>query len=174
MSPIEVLCGKLREARRASGMKQSDLARHLDISQAAVSQYERGNTKAVARDTLRRASEILGVEAPTHDPGLPSEGDGLKFCEHADCLANVVYEGRRGAIVRPRMTRAPREEPTYCHECGDMLMDHCRNDDCGSPVCEGSYCGDCGSPYVPYEPVASSLDRTDVLARTTLRIVRPA
>ncbi|MFG0320532.1 MAG: helix-turn-helix domain-containing protein [Planctomycetota bacterium JB042] len=174
MSPIETLCRKLREARRASGMKQSELARHLDISQAAVSQYERGNSKAVARDTLLRACQILDVESGLAESGEPLEGEGLKFCEHADCLANVTYPGRSGPIVRPRMTRAGLEEATYCPECGDLLMDHCRNDDCGRPVAEGSFCTDCGTPYVPFAPAAEGLDRDEVLERTRLRIVRPA
>lgn len=174
MSSIETLCRKLREARQASGMKQSELARHLDISQAAVSQYERGNVRAVARDTLLRACEILDVDSGLSDPAAPAEGEGLKFCEHADCLANVAYPGRSGTIVRPRMTRAATSDPTYCPECGDLLMDHCRNDDCGRPVREGSFCTDCGTPYVPFAPAADAFDHGDVLERTRLRIVRPA
>ena len=175
--PIDPLARRLREARLAAGWKQSELAARLEISQAAVSQYERGNTRAVGRETLARACELLGVDAPAASPAPPSADapETLKFCEHADCISNVPYEGRRGAIVRPRMTSAPVGEPTFCPECGEILMDHCRDEACGARVREGSFCMDCGLPYVKVERIqAPSVDRDAVLERTSLRVVRSA
>lgn len=51
---------KIREARKAHGIKQGEFARMLGISQGAVSQWEKGRTLP-GRDKLIRISEILKI-----------------------------------------------------------------------------------------------------------------
>ncbi|MFH0945804.1 MAG: helix-turn-helix domain-containing protein [Planctomycetota bacterium] len=147
MKSIDKLAEELRQARRAASMKQTDLARQLDVSQAAVSQFERGNASALSFPKIQLAAAILGVELNGPAEAAPT-GQILKYCEHPDCLANVTFQGHHRLIVRPRLSRAPAESPTFCPECGELLMDHCPNEECGRPVQEGSFCTDCGTAYV--------------------------
>ncbi len=175
MKDIASLCDALRDARRGKGLKQSELAAQLDMSQAAISQLERGNTSAVSFETIQRVARALGVEVPAPEPD-EDDAVALKYCEHPDCLANVAYGGggaHRGPIVRPRMTRAAKDETTWCGECGGILMDHCRNEECGRPVAEGSFCMGCGTAYVrPGQENAGHAERERVLRLTRPRAVR--
>lgn len=152
MKSIESLAVEMRLARLGRALKQADLARQLAVSQAAISQFERGNTTALSFAKIRQAAEILGVDLDAGEAATPPPHQPLlKFCERPDCLANVRYDGPRRTIVRPRLTFAPAGETTHCAECGDLLLDHCPNDDCGRPVGEGSFCTACGTPYVPLD-----------------------
>lgn len=54
----EVLGRRIRSARRALKLKQSDLARHLDIPRTAVVQIEKGN-RGVSTLELSQLAEIL-------------------------------------------------------------------------------------------------------------------
>lgn len=179
MNDPKALCGLIRHARRAASLKQSDLARLLAVSQAAVSQYERGNTSALSFAKIQQAAEALGVDLK-EQLGLSPDGEVLKYCEHPHCLANVTFQGHQRLIVRPRLTRANAGTPTYCPECGDLLMDHCPNEECARPVQEGSFCTACGQAYIdcgyapgrpaPVEPaplLKSDLDR--ILRHTQIR-----
>lgn len=147
MKSIDRLSEELRQARRLASMKQVDLARQLSVSQAAVSQFERGNSSALSFPKIQMAAAILGVELTEPTDAAPS-GEILKYCEHPHCLANVTFQGHQRLIVRPRLSRAPAESTTFCPECGEMLMDHCPNEECSRPVQEGSFCTDCGTAYV--------------------------
>lgn len=51
---------RLRDARKAAGyVRQADLAKELDVSQSAVSKWERGHLPTVS--DLRRVARLLGV-----------------------------------------------------------------------------------------------------------------
>lgn len=147
MKSTETLCAEIRLARTNAGLKQADLARQLGVSQAAVSQFERGNTTALSFARIRQAAEIVSVELE-EDRREAGREQVLKFCEQSDCLANHSYQGPRRSIVRPLMVEASAAEATFCGECGDLLLDHCPNDECGRPINEGSFCRACGSAYV--------------------------
>lgn len=176
MKSIDIVAREIRQARIERRWRQADLARRLGISQAAISQFERGNTRALSQDTVHRAAEILGVKLLARTE-VPIDGTLLKYCEHPHCMANVPYQGPRGSVVRPRMTRAPVDETTYCPDCGDLLMDQCRNEDCGLPASEGSFCSGCGSSYVNQDGAGEDHETTErdrVFDRTRPRIVRTA
>ena len=170
MNDMDALCGMIRHARRAASLKQSDLARMLSVSQAAVSQYERGNAKALSFAKIQQAAEALGVEL-MEQPGLSGDGELLKYCEHPHCLANVTFQGHQRLIVRPRLTRASAATPTFCPECGDLLMDHCPNEDCGRPVQEGSFCTACGGAYIDarFAPERPAPSESTTLSKSDLR-----
>lgn len=55
----------LREARRRSGLSQSDLAARCGTSQATISAYESGR-KTPSSETLLRLVEELGFELALH------------------------------------------------------------------------------------------------------------
>lgn len=140
---------RLRRLRRHLGWTQQELARRLGVSQAAVSQFERGQERALSREKSDLAFELLGSAPGEDGPSAGGEG-GLvaKFCEHPDCPSNRLVEGPRGIAVRPAIRWAAADRLTYCPECGEILMDRCPNEECGSPVREGAFCMDCGSAFV--------------------------
>jgi transcriptional regulator with XRE-family HTH domain len=51
----------LREARRAHGWTQEQLARRSDVTMNTISRLERGERGQAERDTLRRLARALGV-----------------------------------------------------------------------------------------------------------------
>lgn len=51
---------KIRDARKAHGIKQGEFARMLGVTNGAVSQWEKGKTLP-GRDKLIRISEILDI-----------------------------------------------------------------------------------------------------------------
>ncbi|MBI4880657.1 MAG: helix-turn-helix domain-containing protein [Planctomycetes bacterium] len=148
MATSESLPWKLRQARLERSIKQVELARQLGVSQAAVSQFERGNTSALSFAKIKDAARVLGLDL-LREREAAVESRALMYCERADCLANVAYTRGGKTIVRPRMTLAAAGMASYCCECGELLLDHCPNEDCAQPVSEGSFCAACGTAYVP-------------------------
>lgn len=64
-SPIMSEFGeRLKQARIKAGMNQQELARALEVTQAAISQFEQGKRKATPA-TITRMAEILGVDRQT-------------------------------------------------------------------------------------------------------------
>lgn len=53
---------KIREARKAKGFTQEDLAKLLDVSRVVVSDYETGKQN-LTLDTIDRVANALGIEA---------------------------------------------------------------------------------------------------------------
>lgn len=51
---------KIRIFREKAGLSQRELASAINISQAAISQWESGETQPTL-DNLRKAADILGV-----------------------------------------------------------------------------------------------------------------
>ncbi len=147
MPTAESLPWKLRQARLERSIKQTELAQQLGVSQAAVSQFERGNTSALSFAKIKDAARVLGLDL-LREREEAADARALMFCEHADCLANVAYSRGSKTIVRPRMTLAAAGVASHCCECGELLLDHCPNEDCAQPVAEGSFCPACGTAYV--------------------------
>lgn len=146
--PADSLSARLREARVGLEWKQKDLAARISVSQAAISQFERGNTKALSLAKVREAAQAVGLELDSTARDA-RDGQVLKYCENPDCLANVAYRSGGRNIVRPRHVLADPEQTTHCTECGGLLMDHCPDDDCQRPVEDGAFCAGCGTAYVP-------------------------
>lgn len=62
MSEIAKHIGQLiREARKAKGVTQTELAEKLNISQAAVNRYEAG-TQNLTIDTIQKIATALGSD----------------------------------------------------------------------------------------------------------------
>jgi putative transcriptional regulator len=59
LSPIVI---ELREARKAAGLTQVELAKKADVRQATISELENGNTRRIDFDVLDRLCRVLRVE----------------------------------------------------------------------------------------------------------------
>jgi transcriptional regulator with XRE-family HTH domain len=56
------LGARIREARQAAGLKQTELAVKLDVTQATIANYERGNTQPPSMRRFRSLADALGVD----------------------------------------------------------------------------------------------------------------
>lgn len=83
-SPDDLVGTRIREARRARGMTQGDLAAAVGVSRSAVAQWETGRAGQL-RGNLSRIAAALGVSAAhLMDGGAP---DGGPAAEDATELA---------------------------------------------------------------------------------------
>lgn len=143
------LCWQLREARRAKGLTQAQLAQRVGCQQSAVSMMESGRTTALASETLARIALALGV-ALGHEASAPATADatptsGRAFCMDPECPSNIPF------VVSGALVFWPRPQPVaggrHCAHCGEVLAGVCGK--CGAPASAGACCRDCGAPFVP-------------------------
>jgi transcriptional regulator with XRE-family HTH domain len=141
---------RLRNARRARGLTQSALAAQAGCTQSALSMMETGRMDALARPTLAKVAELLGVpldpksgaEGPTAAADAPA---GRAFCPSCDCPSNVPLAVNGEVILWPRSQ--PGGGGRHCAFCGEVLAQTCRG--CGAPAVAGACCTHCGTPLVP-------------------------
>ncbi len=142
-----VLCRQLREARRAKGLTQADLAQRVGCQQSSVSMMEAGRVTALAPETRARIAAELGV------PLEPEAGEavvaappvaGRACCPEPDCPSNVPFVVSGALLFWPRGQAAAGER--HCAACGEVLVHACGK--CGAPVIAGACCRDCGTAYV--------------------------
>ena len=152
------ICFKLRDARRASKLSQSELAAEVGCKQSALSMFEQGRPTKLNDEVVEKLAKKFGVSlvAPSttsnQQPAtnnqqpttfnLPLRG----FCPNPNCPSNKPY------LVDGRELRLPDREMAdpvgakFCAICGEVLEKRCPN--CGSPVHAGGICSLCGEPYV--------------------------
>ena len=146
---------QLRNARRAHGLTQVELARQADCTQSAVSMMESGQTSAMARSTLETIAKILEVDLPPESPapsGVPSPApaspavaETVRICPNADCPGNLPYRVGGEVLFMPHRHQ---HSGKRCIYCGEILVDSCP--ECGTPLHAGAACcPECGSPLVP-------------------------
>ncbi len=147
---------RLRAARRAQGISQSDLAREVGCRQSAISMMERGHSAALSQAMLERIRERLGLtpdaSAPDAANGAPPS-PGLAYCPNPDCPSNLPVS------VGDTVTFWPSAQPgsgRYCGLCGEVLSYHCSNPLCRSPSRTSACCMNCGTPWVTAPPAAES------------------
>ncbi|MEI8242395.1 MAG: helix-turn-helix transcriptional regulator [bacterium] len=147
--PATELCLQLREARRARGLTQAQLAQRVGCQQSAVSMMEAGRATALARETLVRIAAELGVvleQTPERSaPAGAAPVSGAAHCTDSECPSNVPF------VVSGVLVFWPRPQPVaggrYCAYCGEVLARVCGK--CGVPAGTGACCRDCGAPFVP-------------------------
>ena len=154
---------QLRNARRAHGLTQAQLARQADCTQSAVSMMEGGQTSAMARSTLEAIAKILEVELPPETPAAADAASqaaatpaiaetALRICPNADCPGNLPYRVGGEVLFMPH---GHRHSGKRCIYCGEILIDSCP--ECGTPLHAGAACcPECGAPLVP-APADSSI-----------------
>jgi len=161
------ICRQLREARRAKGLTQADLAQRVGCQQSAVSMMEAGRATALAHETLTRIAAELGVAlesaASTPAAAIAAPSFGRVFCTDPECPSNVPF------VVSGALVFWPRPQPVsggrHCACCGEVLSNVCGK--CGAPAMAGACCKDCGAPFVP--PPAAVRADTEAWAETRRR-----
>ncbi len=142
---------QLRNARRARGLTQTELARQADCTQSAVSMMESGQAAAMARSTLETIARILEVELPAEAlaevaaiPQTPTPV-AARICPNADCPGNLPYRVGGEVLFMPHVQR---HSGKRCIYCGEVLIGTCP--ECGAPIHAGAACcAECGTPLVP-------------------------
>jgi len=140
----------VREARRAKGLTQSQLADHVGCKQSAISMFEGGRTDVLSADTISRVAKELAIDMQSvaePDPRrMPSEPWVLKYCPVDSCPSNIPYAIGEQVLFRPSTLRAPAAETTRCPDCGELLESSCSH--CQANLREGACCCSCGTPFV--------------------------
>ena len=159
------ICFKLRDARRAAKLSQSELAAEVGCKQSALSMFEQGRPTKLNDEVVEKLAKKFGVslvapsttsnqqpatnnQQPTTNNQQPTTNNlPLRgFCPNPNCPSNKPY------LVDGRQLRLPDREMAdpvgakFCAICGEVLEKRCPN--CGSPVHAGGICSLCGEPYV--------------------------
>ena len=150
-----MICRQLSDARRKQGMTQSALAAAVGCKQSAISMFESGQTEKIARETVEKMADVLGVALPTDEKaasGLmttPCVALPRGYCPQAMCPSNVPFEVGGRLLFWPKLQLGKR-----CAYCGEVLETACPN--CGAPLHEGACCTTCGEPLITAEVPAGA------------------
>lgn len=154
------ICFKLRDARRAAKLSQSELAAEVGCKQSALSMFEQGRPTKLNDEVVEKLAKKFKVSltpppstatssslstspsTSTYFLSTPLRG----FCPNPNCPSNKPYfvDGRE--LRLPDREMADPVGAKFCALCGEVLEKHCPN--CGSPVHAGGICSICGEPYV--------------------------
>ncbi len=159
------LCLRFAEARRAKGLRQTELAVQVGCTQSALSMFEGGQPTKLSDETVKRLSEVLGVPIvgeSAHEENIAhvaEQGEMNRavsgFCPNCHCPSNVPYVVDGRLFYRPSRKVASPTGGVRCTQCGEMLEMRCPR--CGAHVNEGACCAVCGASYVT-PVVAEGLD----------------
>jgi len=150
-SPVPVHV-RLRDARRAKGWTQVQLADAIGATQPAISMFEAGAAEALAQEKVNAIADALGIErdlvvVERARRGRPRRSPRLWYCPNPGCLTNLpcVIDGLLRYVPWPVRATAER---LRCAYCGEPLLDRCPH--CHAPVVEGVFCPetDCGQPRI--------------------------
>ena len=148
------ICLKLKEARRAAKLSQSQVAAEIGCKQSALSMFEQGDGTKLNDAVIRKLAEKFGVAltAASESAPVPAHVDfpaatGVRgFCPNPRCPSNKAYEVAGRTLFLPDRTVADPVHGRYCALCGEVLEKRCPS--CGVPVHDGAICSICGEPYV--------------------------
>jgi len=147
------ICFRLKAARKAAKVGQSELAQEVGCKQSAISMFEKGSPTKLSEETIRRIAKKFGVSLAEEDnnrqsafSALSVESGAKGFCPNCNCPSNSSYEveGRRFFI--PDRDKADPVGGRFCALCGEVLEKRCPN--CGAPIHAGAVCSVCGDPYI--------------------------
>ena len=143
-----IVCQKFKDARRALGLTQAQLASEIGCHQAALSMFENGKATKLSSEYVEQLANRLKIDlkalresekvaAPSFQQHVVSVG----FCPDPECPSNVAY-----AVGERTLFRVTLQKGRYCAHCGEVLEKRCPS--CGALPNEGACCTMCGSPYV--------------------------
>ena len=150
------ICYKIRDARRAAKISQSELAAEIGCKQSAISMFEQGNPTKLNSATVQKIAEKFSISleesgeearpAPAVLASFPAETVVKGFCVNPCCPSNRrIMVGERQLILPDRKLADP-VGGRFCAMCGEVLEKRCPS--CGSPVHDGAVCSFCGEVYV--------------------------
>jgi DNA-binding XRE family transcriptional regulator len=166
------LCLRFAEARRAKGLRQTELAAQVGCTQSALSMFESGQPTKLSEETVKKLSDLLGVSLfEEASPLVAAAATGLQdainavhgFCPNCQCPSNVPYVVDGRLFYRPSRTVASPTGGPRCTQCGELLEMRCPS--CGAPLNDGACCAVCGSRYV----TPSITEEMDVVAYARMR-----
>lgn len=147
----------VRNARRAANLRQGELAAKVGCTQSALSMFESGKAGVVARETVAKIAEALGLELPADIGGgvisaaapalsLAPAIERVVFCPNFQCLSNIPYTIGGQMLFMPLRSAGCGHR---CALCGEIMEVACPA--CGAPVAKaGGCCGECGEPLVKW------------------------
>ena len=166
------LCLRFSEARRAKGLRQTELAAQVGCTQSALSMFEGGQPTKLSEETVKKLSELLEVPlleeaSPPMAVSASGSNESLNvvhgFCPNCQCPSNVPYVVDGRLFYRPSRKEASPTGGARCTQCGEVLEMKCPS--CGAPLNDGACCAVCGSVYV----TPSIADGIDVVAYARMR-----
>ena len=149
------LCIRFAEARRAKGIRQTELAAQIGCTQSALSMFEGGQPTKLSEETVKKLSEFLGVPlqeaqsaSSVSTASAPHESVVVVhgFCPNCQCPSNVPYVVGGRLFYRPSRKVASPTGGARCTQCGELLEMRCPT--CGAPLNDGACCAACGNAYV--------------------------
>jgi transcriptional regulator with XRE-family HTH domain len=153
-APVRSLPLRLRDARRARGLTQAEVARQAGCLQSQVSMLERGQPNRVARETLEKIAALLEVDlgaAPVEAvaPAVPPP-PAHAYCPQAECPSNTPYCVGGELFFWPSPQPGSARPGHRCAWCGEVLAFVCPQ--CGAAAGAGACCRECGAPLVAPPP----------------------
>ena len=146
------ICFKLKDARRAAKLSQSELSAEVGCKQSALSMFEQGDGTKLNDAVIRKLAEKFGVSLEEKAPvgeltGIRAVASSSRgFCPNPKCPSNAAYEVDGRTLLRPDRSAADPAGGKFCALCGEILEKRCPN--CGASVHDGAVCSFCGEPYV--------------------------
>lgn len=138
---IEV-CERIKNARRAQKLSQSELAAAVGCKQSALSAFESGNITKISEEIVKKIAENLGIDlaAAAALPPMPPEG-ALGYCPEPNCPSNTRYTVGTKTFYRVSLVSG-----RFCAHCGEVIEYRCG--ECGASINPGAVCTHCGTAYI--------------------------
>lgn len=144
----KTVCMKFKDARRALGLTQTELAAELGCHQAALSMFEKGKSTKLSEEYVLKLATRLKIDLKALLGSGESATESFQktivstgFCPDPDCPSNTAY-----AVGERTFFRITLQKGRYCAHCGEVLEKCCPS--CGAVLNEGGCCTMCGRPYV--------------------------
>lgn len=132
---LDELRDDFKRLRNDVGASQSDVARVLGLTQAAVSQFENGTSQQPRRGTLQKIQRLVEVWR-------------VDVASDTDNIVELPKEIRAGAYKCPFCllhVAGPDDDHHFCSKCGQRFPTAC--DSCGHDNPGGSvFCNRCAFP----------------------------